>query len=374
MNVKKVIIPAIILAMAFSLIAPQGFAQSQKEKPKQGKAEEKIFIPKEVKSVLQEGMEARQGRQDIPVSVTDSLFIPARENFHVIFFLKIKNSELGFAPAGSAVPVEPAVNAGKKSRPDQETPVQEIAPAGQLQASFNVFLQFNRLEEGAQPQITRELYVPTTIQLENPADAEKEDIYNIGYPVPAGRYLLAIAVTSLNLQKIGTAYYEFSLPDQASFTAALDTTPIFFVKNIDQVEAPETRTTLHRGFFSFSVLKIVPNLEKVFAPGENLDIFFYVFGAKPNEPQPGEQPQWSIEINFEVKKGEEELIRWSPQAYTSPLVSQPLPLKQTVKIKDEKGERTEQRDLTPGSYTLVIKMLDKISALTGTKTIDFELK
>jgi hypothetical protein len=365
MTAKKFIIPLVMAAFIVCLCLPllNAAAQKPQDKGKQAKTEERIFIPKEIKAILEEGLPTKQGRPDIPVSIFYDLFLPARENLHTIFFLKIKNSGLGFSPIGAAA----APKTSKISGPAlQETAAQEPV---QLQASFNVFLQFNRLE-GGEPKSFREVYVPSSAQFQSDAfDPEKEETYTVGYPLPPGQYVLALAVTSLDLQKIGTAYYEFTLPDPASFTKELGTTTVFFVKQLEQMEAAETRTTVHQGYCTYSVLKIVPNLEKVFAAGDNLDIFYFIFGAQPNEQQ-----KYDIEVNYEVKKGDEFAIRWTPQKYDSPLVSQPLPLKQTVKIKTGEEERTEQRDLEPGNYTLAIKIEDKVSGRSLVKNIDFEVK
>jgi hypothetical protein len=337
----------------------------EKDKTKeQAKQPEKIFIPKEVKSALQEGLTSRKGRQDIPINIFQSLYLPARENFHIVFMMNLKNSDLGFAPM-TAAPAEP--KAEKKG--PQETPVQEAAE--NLQANFNVFLEFNKLDEAGVPTVFREVYVPANIQV--PAagyDPEKAEVYSVGYPLPFGHYLLAIALTSLDLKKIGTAYHEFTIPDPSQFSKTLDTTSIFFVKKIDEMESVEQRTVFHKGYFTYSVLKIVPNIEKVFTAGENLDIFFFIFGTQPNQSQ-----QYDIEINFEVKKGEESALKWAAQTYNSPLISQPLPLKQTVKIKKgDEPEQVEQRDLPVGTYALVIKILDKVSQNTGVKTVDFTVQ
>ncbi len=365
MTAKKLIIPLVMAAFIVCLIVPllSAAAQRPQDKSKQAKSEERIFIPKEIKAVLEEGLLTKQGRRDIPVSIFYNLFLPARENLHAIIFLKIKNSGLGFSPVGAAV----APKTGKISGPAlQEAVAQETV---QLQASFNVFLEFNRLEKG-EPKSFREAYVPSSAQVQGGTfDPEKEETYAVGYPLPPGQYLLALAVTSLDLQKIGTAYYEFTLPDTASFTKELETTPVFFVKQLEQMEAPETRTTLHQGYCTYSILKIVPNLEKVFVAGDNLDIFYFIFGVQPNEQQ-----KFDLEVNYEVKKGDDSAIRWTLQKYESPLVSQPLPLKQTVQIKTGEEERTEQRDLAPGNYTLIIKIDDKVSAKSVTKTVDFEVK
>jgi hypothetical protein len=369
MKPKNLIIPVLVAGVLLSLLAPLS-ASNQKDQAQNKQApkpQEKVFIPKEVKAVLQEGLAARQGREDIPVNIFHSLFLPAQQNFQIIFFMKIKNSDLGYAPA-SATPAAAPAAPQPEVKPETVPAAQEAAL---LEAKFNVFLEFNRLEEGAEPQIFKEVYVPSTIQVEEASfDAEKEDMYSIGYPLPFGHYLLALAVTSPDLQKIGTAYCEFTLPDTSAFAKALETTPIFFIKSFEKMDGPETHTVFHKELFTYSFLKIVPNLDKIFAAGDTLDTFFYVFGARPNEQQ-----KYDIEVNFEVKKGEEIAIRWAPQTYDiSPLVSQPLPLKQTVIIKSQAGERTEQRDLTAGNYTLVVSVSDKVSGNSVTKTVDFEVK
>lgn len=362
MRVKCIIVPVLVAAVGFSLIT--GLSAGQKDKSQaQQKAQEKIFIPPQVNAVIQEGLAAKQGRQDIPISIFHSLYLPTRDfgNFHNVFFMKIKNSGLGFAPAAAAPPA-PAPKKGPQEAVPQE--------AADLQASFNVFLQFNKIEEGGESQVAKEVFVPTIFTV--PAagfDAEKEEVYSLAYPMPFGRYVVAISLCSLDLQRIGVAYTEIDLPDPARFSKELDTTTVFFIKQMDQMEGVEQQTMLHRDFFTYANFKIIPNTDRIFNPGDNLDIFFYIFGARPNEQQ-----QFDIEVNFEVKKGEEDAIRWSPQSYANPLISQPLPLKQTVKIKDEKGERTEQRDLPAGQYTLVVTMTDKVSGNKGVKTENFEMK
>jgi len=115
MTAKKLIIPLVMAAFIVCLIVPllSAAAQRPQDKSKQAKSEERIFIPKEIKAVLEEGLLTKQGRRDIPVSIFYNLFLPARENLHAIIFLKIKNSGLGFSPVGAAV----APKTGKISGP-----------------------------------------------------------------------------------------------------------------------------------------------------------------------------------------------------------------------------------------------------------------
>lgn len=365
MRYQKIIVPVLVIAVAFGLIT--ALNAGQKDKGKQQAQPEKVFIPKEIKAVMAEGMATKQGRQDIPVSVFYSLFLPAQQNFHDVFFLKIKNSALAFAPVTAAPPAPPVPPAPPKKGP-QVAATQETPQV--LQANFNLFIQYNLIKEGAQPESVKEIYIPCTIQVPSAGfDQEAEDIYTFGYPMPAGHYLMAIALTSLDLKKVGAAYYDFSVPDPSTYAKSLDTTPIFFIKEMEQMEAVETRTALHRSFFTYSVLKIVANLDKVFTAGQNLDIFFFVFGTQANQ-----QGQSDLEVTFAVKKGEEFAIRWAPQTYTNPLVSQPLPLKQTLNIKTGDKERTETKDLPAGSYTLNVQIMDKVSGKSATKTVDFTMK
>jgi hypothetical protein len=360
MNAKRFIVPVLFIALSVSLLAgPSPAAQ----KPSQ-KSQGQVMIPPQVKADIQEGLASRKGRQDIPFAIFHSLYFPARDNsFHSVFFLKIKNSDLDYKPVAT-----PSAETKPDQKGPQETPVQE-APA-ELQANLNVFLQFNRLDNNGVPEVFRETWTTATFKL--PAaelDPEKEDIYSVGYPLPAGDFVVAIAVTSIDLQKVGIAYCEISLPDITKLGNTLDTTPIFFAKQMDQMDGAEDHTVFHKDCFTYSYLKVVPNLDRTFSPGENLDIFFFVFGAQPNPAG-----KHDIEIDFEVKKGEEMQIKFTPQTYESFVISQPLPMKQTVKIKKGEEERIEQRDLPAGNYTLVISMLDKVSQKSAVKTIDFEVK
>lgn len=357
MNAKARIVPVLCIALLLGLTAGLGAAIQ--------KSQELGNIPKEVKEDIQEGLASRQGRQDIRASMVNSFYFPARDNsLHSVFFLKIVNSDLGYAPAAAS-----SVETMGAEKGPQEIPAQEVA--ADLEANFNVFLQFNRLDNNGVPQPVREVYIPAKIRV--PAaelDLEKEDLYSVGVPLAPGDYIAAIALTSIDLQKVGIAYYELSLPDFASFGTSLETTPIFFVKQMERMEeGPEQYITFHRECFTYSYLKVVPNLDRVFSVGENLDIFFFVLGAQPNASATNE-----IEVNFEVKKDEEMQIKFTPQNYDSFVISQPLPMKQTVKIKKGEEERIEQRDLPAGNYTLVIDILDKISKKTTVKSIDFEVK
>ncbi len=176
------LVPAVVAIFALSLIA---LPSAQQKKPQQPKGAP-IYIPDEVKNVMLAGMASRQPRVDIPFTITQNIFLPAREGLHSIFFLKIKNADLGFHSVSQEQPVK------KDESGAQETQAQPPS-GGQLQASFNMFLMFN-VFEGDKFKTIREVYVPCNlVEDASLINLDKEDYYTFGYPLLAGHYLLSVA-------------------------------------------------------------------------------------------------------------------------------------------------------------------------------------
>ena len=362
MNTRKRIVPVLIAGLISSAVLAPGLAAQKDKQEAKAQSSQRVFIPKEIKAILEEGLSSRQGRQDIPFNIFRTTFLPAQTAFYEVFFLKIKNGDLGYAPA----------------MPSQIAAVDAVAAptTGKLKAAFNAFLQFRKLENGVATEIVKEVYIPASVEADSEGyDPNKEDFYSIGYALFPGNYLMAMAITSLDMKKVGTQYFEFSLPDAKTMTKELDITPMFLSKDQKDIAAPETVAALHKGYFMYSVRQITPNIENTIGVGELLDVFYYIIGSQAIEPkQPTERPTWNIEVQYEVKKGEEAAIRFQPAAYDNPLVSHPLPMKQTLIIKQGDQERTETKDLGPGSYTLHLKITDKISGNACEKKFDFTIK
>jgi len=119
----------------------------------------------------------------------------------------------------------------------------------------------------------------------------------------------------------------------------------------------------------------VPNIDRVFAPTDSLDIFYTILGAK--QTADGKN---SIEVVYEVDKGAEPAIKYQAAMQEAPLVSQPLPLKQTVQIKTGDQVKTDVRDLAAGPYTLKLKITDMLTktdkdpGISITKQVEFTVK
>jgi len=362
MKIRKLIIPVLLLGFVLSLLLSPSLDAQEKKQEEKAKKPDIVIIPEEVKAVFEEGMPTRQARLDIPFTVINHLYLPAGDYLHNIFLFKVKNVDLGFASTS------PTGETPKKK--EEETLTAFETTSAKLQTRFPIFLQFNKLEDNAPGELVREIYVPVNIQEDSLSyRPDKEEIYSIGVPLLPGNYLLSMSIATQDLKKIGTQYFEFSLPIATSFTDSLETTPIFFIKKIENIDTPETKPFAQKGYFTYSILKIEPNFESVFSSGDFLELLFYIFGAQPKE-----NGKFDFEITYEVLKGEEKVILFATGSYDSPLIHQPLPLEKTVSVKSGESERKEKRDIEPGKYTLSMTITDKISGKSVSKSVDFEVE
>ena len=356
MRTKSFIIP--ILIMFFML----GTTFSPKIRGQQEEEQAEI-IPEEVKSILLQGMESREPSMDIPFSISDYYYLPASQNLYFILLFTAKNADLVYTPVGA--PQE-------EEQKEQQAFVEKTPDV--LQTRFDVFLIFNQLDG----DFEKETFIPAGFQVNKDLyDPEKVELYSTGYILPPGEYLLAMAITQDNSQKIGTQYFEFEIKDPASIRNRLEVPPVFFVDDTQKLEAPEKKTYIHKGYFTYSILKIKPVLNNTFSSGDTSEVFFYVMGGSP-DPQ---TQRYDYTVNYQVlKEGQEEpLIRFAEGNYNSPIIIQPLKFERTVLVRKKKGdeiieEKKETRDLDPGQYILRLDIKDNISGKTHTKDVEINIK
>jgi hypothetical protein len=356
MKIKVIMIATIFFGLGLSLaLSPCLWAQEEQEV---------VYIPKQIKEILEEGMKSKQPQQDIPIDLFKHIYLPARDSVHSIFFFKVKNSDLGYAP------MVPAGEEPDKEESEETEGQQAQTEPGKLQSKTHLFLLFKQLDG----DMEREVYVPVELQMDGDSyNPEEEALCTTGYPLLPGNYILGMAIASWDLKVVGTQYLEFSLPNPADFQDKMDTTPIFFVKNLERMSQPEMKVQIHRDYFTYSVLQITPSLDNLFKVGQNLDIFFFIYGTQPKA-----DGSYDIEATYQVIKDEETVIKFAGTKYTNPIISQPLPLKKTVIVKTQEGEQTseskEVKDLEAGQYTLSIELKCMVTGNTTTKTIDFTIE
>jgi len=347
MNAAALALLFVIGILAGSVQAAPGI----QDKKQENKAAAKDKMPKEVAALIQEGLATRQGRQDIPFSFFRQLVLPAQgDNLYPIFLFKAKNGDLGYAPSASGT--------------------------GEMETSLNVFFQlFQPAENGTLKPTVNGKSLAVLKTAGEGYNAENGDWYSFGLGLAAGKYTLALALSTPDMKKMSVGYSDITLPGPEVHQAALWPSDAVILKAMEQVE-PDSRPTIHRGYFTWGAVKFVSNTAGEIAAGDKFEVSFFVLGATPKDPA-AERPLLDLEINFEVL-GEDgkTAIKWAPQVYDIYFISQELPLLQTFQKMDEKGTvlGTEKKPLPVGNYTLVAKILDKVSDKKADAKMAFSIK
>jgi len=379
--VKASRIAVFSLIFLFSLSSLAVFGQvAPPSKPEPGKPAAKpapkLGLPKEIRAIIQEGLVTRQGRRDIPFTIFKAMEFPVPGGMHTVLFFKARNSDLGYA---APLPVRQ----GKSATPPA------AASANVLEARLVAALEFLQPDETGALKASREMGFPVTLQTDSAGyDPAKEEWYTLGVSLPFGKYTVGMFFAGVepktgkpDMRKVGVSYYDVNLPGPETYQNALETTPLFFARDIRQMESYEGKPVIHRNFFTYSVLQFVPNIDSVVTAEDNsqIEVFFVILGAKEavvdSAAQP-ESPKYSIETSYELQKEDgTPVIKWETKKSASQYISQPLPLKQTKITTDAAGKQsTEQSAIPAGKYVLVVKVTDLLSGFSVDKKVPFELK
>jgi len=352
MKVSRTITAGLALLFVVSLLTVSAQAASGiQDKKQEVKPPAKAPMPKEIMALIQEGLPTRQGRQDIPFSMLKQLVLPAQgNNLYPAFFFKAKNGDLGYAPSASG--------------------------SGEMETTLNVFVQFFLPgDAGALKPVWGGKSLSVLKSDGAGYDPDKEDWYSFCLAAPAGKYTVALVLATPDLKKMSVGYCDVVLPGPESYQSALWPTEIVLVKSIDQVD-PDQRLTVHRGYFTWGALKVVPNMAGEPLSSDTLEVLFFVIGAAIKDPA-AVRPANDLEINFEVQ-GEDgkAAIKWAPTSYEAYLVTQKLPLQQSLQTLDDKGTvvKSEKRPLPAGKYVLLAQITDKVSGFKAETKVAFEVK
>jgi hypothetical protein len=342
MKSKRFFVLALITLFAFMLQLP---AQG---KPATEKKEQALNIAPQVAAVMDADVAQRKNRVDIPMTYLRTLYFPAQQNqVYPIFLFQMKNSDLNFA-APAATP--------------------DI-----LKANFFAFVRVYRVENGVAGQIVKEHFIHFDLEEKQQGfQPEVLNYYSIaGDLYPAGTYLLALAISTPDFAKISTSYAEFSLPDFAQLKDQLVTTPVFSVSALQMIQAAETKLAIHKNSFVYNTLLLAPVLNNEFKANENLDLFYFILGGKPDSATNAQ----NLQITYNFKKDGKEFNRLAPQTVNSPIISQPIAFTFTEVIKNDKGVETERKEklFEPGDYVLEIEMLDNVSKAKGLQEFKFKI-
>ncbi len=346
MRTKKFFIFSLVLVLILALTV--SFSEAAPQKKDQKKDQKvKSVIPQDIKALLEQGLPARQVRADVPFEFSDIYILPAKGTYIAIFITRIKNGDLDYA---------------------QSAANQDI-----YQSDVDLFMQFYELG-GEAPKLIVEQRTSSSFTIPSTEyQPEGESYYYLGYPLPAGKYVLAAALGQRATKKIGTTYYDFEIPNYeelAQTNNKLETSSLFLLKDIQQMDAQENYPNFHKDYFSWIVFRAFPYPDNKLKPGDQPNLMFMIYGAQADENQ-----TFDLEINFDIRKDDNKIVAFTPMKYNINFIEQaiPLPTVKKVQIKDDQGERIEDRPLEPGTYEIVMNIKDNKSGLTLEKRIPFEL-
>lgn len=315
----------VITILIFALLLP---IYSQK-----GKKEEIIKIPKEVSQIMDLNIAERKSRTDIPVEFKGYLFYPSSiENVFVAFLFKIKNESIFSSEL-----------------------------EGKMVGELDTFLRFYSTDgKGMPKKVEKEVYLPLKeiVEKEN-YNPEESHYYSIIQTIPPGKYILSYSLATPDLKKISVAYADITIPDLIKFEK-LETTSLFLLKPLKILDSPQTEAVIQKDSFTYGRIQIEPYFENKFRGDETVELFYFILGASTSS-----KGTYDFEINYKLKKGEEDKIKFAPQVLENqraPIISHPMP----IFLGDKK--------LEPGDYTLQILIKDKNSGKTFEGKIDFSIE
>lgn len=314
-------------------------------------------IPDEVADVMDANLPARQAKLDIPLSFLKTLYFPYQNEYFACFFLRIKNTALGYTPT---LLEEKKIESEEIRMQEGGKDIEEKEEILSCKADF--FFRIYSLEkDGKVGKIHKEIYVAWNDQERSKEyNPDEENIYSFGTIFPPGHYLLCAAAASLDLVKIGLTFQEFYLPFAPDFKQNLGFTPLFFIKSMKRIPASDPVIKIFKNIFHYSTLEIEPFFDHEFSVTEKLDILYFILGGTPSD-----EDKYDFEVSYVYKKGEEEVAKFKPQILKDipvPIVS----LQFHLLFKEIK--------LEAGDYILEIKAKDNIGKKEGTTRIPFILK
>jgi hypothetical protein len=343
MKARNLFVLALIALLAFTLQLP-----AQKSKPAPQKNGQPAQIAPQVAAVMDADAPLRKNRLDIPLTYLQTLYLTAQQNqVYPVFLFQMKNFDLNFAAAA-------------------ETP-------DMLKSNHFAFVRVYRMDNGVAGEIVKEHFIRFDLEEKQQGFLpEALNYYSIAGDIyPAGTYLLALALSTPDFSKISISYVEFSLPDLAQVKDQLVTTPVFSVSSLQMMPAAETKLAIHKNSFVYNTLLLGPVLNNEFRANENLDLFYFIIGGKPDSATNA----MNLQITYKFKKDGKEVNKLTPQTVNSPIISQPIAFTFTEVTKDDKGKVTNRLEkvFEPGDYVLEIEMLDNVSKTKGLQEFKFKI-
>lgn len=273
---------------------------------------------------LQRALESENPITDLPLAVEVDYFRLDKAKYFVPISVQIPGSALAFHNKGSKAATELDFTAEVRDAHDK--------PAAAVRDTIPL-----KLDETTAGQVTR-----------------KHIQYDTGLTLSPGKYKLRFVARENGEGKIGTFETPFTIPDLSSGSALRFSSVIFSNQRGQQSAGVKNDKKLvaQNPLVDSAGEKIVPNVIRVFRPGQNLFVYLEVYDPTVPENLPQNFHLTSVAADLALYNGTQKVLETAPVHVNRPDAKRvnTIPLHLEASLKDVK----------PGKYVCQVNLIDEL--------------
>jgi VWFA-related protein len=275
-------------------------------------------------SQLQQALESENPITDLPIAVEIDYFRLDKNKYFVPISVEIPGSALAFRTKGA------------KQATELDFTAQVTDARGRVASSVRDTIPL-KLDEATAGQVTR-----------------KHIQYDTGLTLAPGKYTLRFVARENGEGKVGTFETPFTVPDLASGNALRISSVIFSNQRGGQgAGVKNTKKLIEQNpLIDSSGQKIVPNVIRVFRPGQDLYVYLEVYDPTQPENLPANVRVTSVAADLALYQGDRKVLETQAVRVNRPDAKREsvIPLRLQASLKDQK----------PGKYMCQVNVIDEL--------------
>jgi hypothetical protein len=275
-------------------------------------------------SQLQQALESENPITDLPIAVEVDYFRLDKTKYFVPVSVEIPGSALAFHSKGSKQATELDFTAQvRDARGRPASSVRDTIPL--------------KLDEATAGRVSR-----------------KHIQYDTGLTLAPGKYTLRFVARENGEGKVGTFETPFTIPDLASGSALRVSSVIFSNQRGGESAGVKNNKKLleQNPLVDSSGKKIVPNVIRVFRPGQDLYVYLEVYDPTVPENLPSNARLTSVSADLALYQGDRKVLETQPVRVNRPDAKRDtvIPLHLQASLKNQK----------PGKYVCQVNVIDEL--------------
>jgi VWFA-related protein len=276
-------------------------------------------------SQLQQALESENPITDLPLAVEVDYFRLDKSKYFVPLSVEIPGSALAFRSKGA------------KQATELDFTAQVRDARGRVASSVRDTIPL-KLDEATAGRVTR-----------------KHIQYDTGLTLPPAKYTLRFVARENGEGKVGTFETAFTVPDLASGSALRLSSVIFSNQRGGETAGVKNSKKLleQNPLIDSSGQKIVPNVIRVFRPGQDLYVYLELYDPTvPENLQQSNIRLTSVAADLALYQGDRKVLETQPVRVNRPDSKRQgvIPLHLQASLKDQK----------PGKYTCQVNVIDEL--------------